>query len=523
MNKLSGIHMKSEAMPAAAFRPARSIFLQKKCDCGGPAGVTGECAECNSKQFALQRNFTNQPEPSMVRQIFNVALPSSGQPLDQATSGFMEPRFGHDFSQVRVHTGGQADESAKRVNALAYTVGRDIVFGEGQYVPGTTSGKRILAHELAHIVQQQHTSATHSPAFITSAYDSAEAEADSVADRIADERPLMPVKQRRGPALMRKLRVDRPAESIPNPGPQASAQTKAEVVQGYLRMLSQSGSPTVNQTSGEVSMGTGYCPGVLGGLVQGAKAAYGVGHDIGSVGGRIPLLGPLIGGLFGIFGAIGGAVAGLFGSEMVSPTGASSTPAGSSCLCDFMDFKNVWTIEINDKEPPATFNKRVRVPSPNSPLLWGAANVSGQLVNHQPWLLLGHELCGHAWIEERQKGDVNDEGENEAPTVLRDPETGKVSMGAEPRAEQFLRHGRSVERENLIRKEHGIEARGFRLREPYCGESFSRESTSPQGPVEWQKLGRGSGFDTYLDTCQYLREQLPESKTRKYRIDERIP
>jgi hypothetical protein len=66
----------------------------------------------------------------------------------------MEPRFGHDFSQVRVHTEAKAAESARAVNALAYTVGRALVFGAGQYAPGTTEGWRLLAHELAHTVQQ---------------------------------------------------------------------------------------------------------------------------------------------------------------------------------------------------------------------------------------------------------------------------------------------------------------------------------------------------------------------------------
>ena len=66
----------------------------------------------------------------------------------------MEPRFGHDFSQVRVHTDARAAESARAVNALAYTVGRDVVFGTGQYMPGTMEGKRLMAHELTHVVQQ---------------------------------------------------------------------------------------------------------------------------------------------------------------------------------------------------------------------------------------------------------------------------------------------------------------------------------------------------------------------------------
>jgi hypothetical protein len=82
------------------------------------------------------------------------ALRSPGQPLDAATRAFMEPRFGHDFSRVRVHTGAAAEQSAQGVNAHAYTVGKDIVFGSGRFTPATHEGGRLLAHELTHVVQQ---------------------------------------------------------------------------------------------------------------------------------------------------------------------------------------------------------------------------------------------------------------------------------------------------------------------------------------------------------------------------------
>lgn len=84
----------------------------------------------------------------------DAVLRSSGQPLDPATRSFMEPRFGHDFSQVRVHTGTAAEESARDVNAHAYAVGHDVVFGPGRFAPGTQEGRRLIAHELAHTLQQ---------------------------------------------------------------------------------------------------------------------------------------------------------------------------------------------------------------------------------------------------------------------------------------------------------------------------------------------------------------------------------
>jgi hypothetical protein len=100
-----------------------------------------------------------------VPPIVHEVLRSPGQPLDAATRAFFEPRFGYDFSQVRVHTDAKAAESARAVNALAYTVGRDVVFGAGRYAPGTTIGRRLLTHELAHVVQQ--SSLAESAAMIT--------------------------------------------------------------------------------------------------------------------------------------------------------------------------------------------------------------------------------------------------------------------------------------------------------------------------------------------------------------------
>jgi Domain of unknown function (DUF4157) len=83
------------------------------------------------------------------------ALSESGSPLSPSVRENMEQRFGHDFSQVRVHSSNSAAQSARDVNATAYTVGQDIVFGAGQFSPGTHDGQRLLAHELTHVVQQR--------------------------------------------------------------------------------------------------------------------------------------------------------------------------------------------------------------------------------------------------------------------------------------------------------------------------------------------------------------------------------
>jgi hypothetical protein len=132
--------------------PIRGDILQRKCACGQHTVAGGECAECRKKR--LQGKATGHIGPETAPPIVHEVLRSPGQPLDAETRAFMEPRFGHDFSQVRVHTDAKAAESARAVNALAYTVGRDVVFGTGQYMPGTSGGKRLLAHELTHVVQQ---------------------------------------------------------------------------------------------------------------------------------------------------------------------------------------------------------------------------------------------------------------------------------------------------------------------------------------------------------------------------------
>lgn len=82
------------------------------------------------------------------------ALHSGGQQLDGEVRRFMEPRFGYDFGSVRVHTSPQAARAASSVNALAFTLGNDVVFGAGQYQPGSAAGRRLIAHELTHVVQQ---------------------------------------------------------------------------------------------------------------------------------------------------------------------------------------------------------------------------------------------------------------------------------------------------------------------------------------------------------------------------------
>jgi hypothetical protein len=130
--------------------------LQRKCACGGSGGAEGECEECKQKKEAtLRRRSTGHAGPDGAPPIVHEVLRSPGEPLDAATRAFFEPRFGHHFGRVRVHADAKAEESARAVNALAYTVGDDIVLGtEGRNL-ATLEGRKLLAHELAHVVQQE--------------------------------------------------------------------------------------------------------------------------------------------------------------------------------------------------------------------------------------------------------------------------------------------------------------------------------------------------------------------------------
>ena len=113
----------------------------------------------------FHQNQDSTPMKSSLPQPFHDQVPNGGgQPLESQTRGYMERLFGQDFSKVTVHTDSQAEESASQVNAKAYTLGNSIVFGRGRYAPQTGDGKHLLAHELAHVVQQSRGGAVASPA-----------------------------------------------------------------------------------------------------------------------------------------------------------------------------------------------------------------------------------------------------------------------------------------------------------------------------------------------------------------------
>ena len=121
--------------------------------------VQRTCAQCEEEEKGKLHRKETGAGPATAPPLVHEVLRSPGQPLDPGARAFMEPRFGHDFGSVRVHTDAKAATSARAVSASAYTVGNHMVFDHSRLDFGSQSGRRLLAHELTHVVQQSGTGA----------------------------------------------------------------------------------------------------------------------------------------------------------------------------------------------------------------------------------------------------------------------------------------------------------------------------------------------------------------------------
>ncbi len=131
----------SASNESSFFKPA-STSIQRKCQ------------HCEEESLHRKESSSAHVNGSLDLDSYISSLGSSGQALSESNRSFFEPRFGQDFSNVRIHTDSVAAKSAQSINALAYTTGNNIVFNSGQYSPESDSGKRLMAHELTHVVQQ---------------------------------------------------------------------------------------------------------------------------------------------------------------------------------------------------------------------------------------------------------------------------------------------------------------------------------------------------------------------------------
>jgi hypothetical protein len=178
------------AKAAVVSPPVENLCLQRRCECGNHTVGGAECEQCASKKSPFnssnryQWSSPNPDAPEVVPQ-------SDGQPLDLPLRHFMETRFQHDFSRVRLHTDAQADVSAKSIGALAYTYGQDIFFDSSGFRPNTPQGITLIAHELSHVVQQsRHPLPSNEALRVEPERSSAEVEADRTALSVLTPGPI---------------------------------------------------------------------------------------------------------------------------------------------------------------------------------------------------------------------------------------------------------------------------------------------------------------------------------------------
>lgn len=169
--------------PNGEYAGASCPLTPRRCPFGGA------CHTCPTHIQAKHVDGQAADSSKEVPPIVHEMLRSPGHPLDPATRAFFEPRFGHDFGRVRVHTDAQAAESARAVNALAYTIGSNVAFDSDQYAPQTLVGRLLLAHELTHVLQQR-SSTTKAPTGLDTATTDHEREAEAVSMDILSGRAM---------------------------------------------------------------------------------------------------------------------------------------------------------------------------------------------------------------------------------------------------------------------------------------------------------------------------------------------
>ncbi len=262
----------------------------------------------------------------------------SGKPLDSATQSFMSRSFGSDFSNVKVHTDSNAIQMNQQLNSKAFTNGSDIYFNSGQYNPRSSEGKQLLVHELTHVVQQNATNRSSVNSTST---------------------------------IQRSIKVISPNSVSPNNAPKKNA----PLVQEWLKKLSPKGSWTVNNSTGLVSSSerSTFC---------GTKKTKGKDHF-----------------------------------------SASSTPTGSKCICDLtatgsrdveIHVANSFTVDgslkdvnnsgegLAQKVTTGGTKYHVGISGKDPKSIKGAGDSSphsgtgkNQVLRDPPWIILGHEMCGH--------------------------------------------------------------------------------------------------------------------------------
>lgn len=382
---------------ARTHAPVRGL-LQRACACGGKTAGSGSCSDCERKR--LQRKATSAGHADAVPAIVHEVLRAPGQPLAPGTRSYMEGRFGRSFADVRVHADARAAESAQAVEAAAYTVGRNIVFGSGRYAPEAADGRHLLAHELTHVVQQSRSAhAVQTSLTVGAPADAAEREAEQTADQVMDAHGSSIHVQQDAPAgrIRRKLKVDAAASD--------DKQTAIPQMTPLLQQLCPDFNVDAKSGAVTAKAGTGCAKGGFATVAGGAKKV------------------------------------------------------GCCCLCTLARAPKDWSIVVSITAAPTTSRSGVVRMTPTSgatapDLRYWSAGPTEKMVSLPPVEALGHELCGHAALMQagahppdetqatsRTFSDIHD------PTVKTENAlAAEMSLGSAPRglAGGGAHHGESL-------------------------------------------------------------------------------
>jgi len=354
--------------------------IQRACACGGECQ---HCKEEHSNKRRMQAKHISQSasEATVAPPIVSEVLNSPGQPLAAYARAAMESRFGHDFSNVRVHFDPLAAESAQTLNARAYTVGHNIVFGANQYATATDAGQHLLAHELTHVIQQSESA-----------------------------RPLR---------IQRSITLTDPGGTPPQPpGAMGPFPTKAFTLGGWLHTLCPSGNWDVNAG--------GVVDSVDRATFCGPRPAKGHRHHSNSAqqtscGCLCELTAP--------------------GSRTVEVQIDENLRVGASVI-PLIPQGEAATVHRGPTDKASGFTGREHVgitgAGATKPLA-GAGRT--QTVPDPPWIIFGHEVCGHARL---QAGVMGPTGVGHSTTRKGDATT--------------------VDIENRIRREHSTLASSLGIR-----------------------------------------------------------
>ena len=393
------------------FTPAGMPGAAKSCECGACA----DCREAGPASPAARRGALDSASPpAMVRE----ARQAPGRALDAPTRRAMELRFGHDFGKVRIHADADAAQAAQSMAAHAYTIGDDIFFAPNAFDPQSRAGLDLLAHELAHVVQQEGAGSRGGDERVATAASHHEKAADESAREVAAGRHVPPL-DKTTPSVQRRLVVDA-----------GSSLTIA------------GGRPLTN-------------------LVAADPAASLSAFE------RLDMMDRVIAALCPSFAVDKGAAAGPAGSGEVAAKGAQSLgpdplaagthATGCCCLNILVNATDTWTIHVSQLVSsftrPAGSGGDIVLPSEHAPLDWGSYTARGVPAFQGLVPTAGHELCGHAAL---------------------------MQIGAHPSAANRLSsdvHDPTVRIENAISSEQGVAAsqlRGLAGSGPHRGESVDR-------------------------------------------------